>query len=153
MPVKIVGDRGHTSIKEGTIKESDLEIMTHSFIKEVSLTPIPLSNLVAKRYSFYFTKTQLLALFDKYKDNLRADVIEMVIAVQIPGSKVECDGRAIITDNSNCLGVILSMADKVTLKPLNGENNFVLINGYQNHGLELADALCCPGSKPPPPYN
>lgn len=153
MPVKIVGPGGHTSVKDGTIKESDLELMTYSFIKEVSLTPIPPRNVVAKRYSFYFTRVQLLELLKKYKDNPKADVIEVAIGVQVPGSKVECDGGVIITDNSNCLGVVISMADKTNLKPFNSVNDQVLINGYQNNNLELADALCCPGSKPPPPYN
>jgi hypothetical protein len=149
MPVLIVDNNSATSIKDGTIQIGDLQNMTDEYKSHVSLTPIPPRNVVIKRNSFYFTKDQVQELFDHYEDNPNADAIEIAIGIQIPGSKVTCS--EVEKDNSNCLAVIISMANKTSLNPINEIDDYVLINGYQPANPFQGTEICCPGSKPPPP--
>jgi len=152
MPVQIVNENGNTSIEDGTIKKNDLSFMENEYRQKVALTPIPPRNVVAKRYSFYFSKAQVLALLSHYSSNTNANAIEISLGIHVPGSLVSCGAgsTATNTDNSNCLGAIISMANIENLTPFNAENDFVLINGYHPAvGFGKLDE-CCPGSHPPP---
>ena len=92
MPVKIVDNtHGSTSINHGTIKKHDVSIMTKSFKKEVGLTAIPPRVAIAKKYSFYFTKDQLLELLKNYEANEHLNALEIAIAVQLNDTVIDCD--------------------------------------------------------------
>lgn len=152
MPVLIVDNNGgSTSIEDGTIQIGDLQIMTSVYKNNVSLTPIPPQNVIIKRNSFYFTKDQLIALLNHYKEHPELDTIEIALGVQVQGSKVDCPTVPILIDNSDCLGVIISMTNINTREPSNNIGDFVLINGYKSSPKFIDVVMCCPGSKPPPP--
>ena len=151
MPVEIVDNNSATSTEHGAIQIGDLQNMESEYKDHVALTAIPPRNVIIKRNSFYFTKSQVNALFKQYKNNPNADAIEVAIGVQLPESVVECEG--IELNNSNCLAVIISMTNKTSREPLNEIGDFVLINGYGVSNKFVDAEPCCPGSKPPPPNN
>ena len=150
MPVKIVDNtHGTTSIKDGTIKEDDVSKMTDSFKKEVGLTAIPSRLAIIKKYSFYFSKDQLLELLKNYEVDEHLNALEIAIAVQLNLTVIICDTGFHYND-SDALAVIISMVNKDVKKPMNGVNDLVLINGYNDNEPHLLGTACCPGSKPPP---
>ena len=92
MPVKIVDNtHGTISIKDGTIKEDDVSAMTDSFKKEVGLTAIPSRLAIVKKYSFYFSKDQLLELLKNYEVDEHLNALEIAIAVQLNDTVIDCD--------------------------------------------------------------
>lgn len=150
MPVKIVDNtHGSTSINHGTIKKHDVSIMTKSFKKEVGLTAIPPRVAIAKKYSFYFTKDQLLELLKNYEANEHLNALEIAIAVQLSDIVVKC-GNGNQFNESDSMAVIVSMVNKDEKIPMNGVDDLVLINGYNDNEPHLLGTPCCPGSKPPP---
>jgi hypothetical protein len=154
MPVKIVSNtHGSTSADQGTIKEQDVVKMKKDFKQEVGITAIPPRFGIIKKYSFYFSREQLEELLEHYKNKKNvANAIEVAISVQIRETMIKCKTDGKLYDESDCLSVIISMANKKTLKPKNDVNDYVLINGYQDTENKFLDPPCCPGSKPPP-YN
>ena len=53
-------------------------------------------------------------------------------------------------NESDSLAVIVSMTNKDEKIPMNGVDDLVLINGYNDNEPHLLATACCPGSKPPP---
>ena len=150
MPVKIVDNtHGTTSIKFGTIKEDDVSKMTDSFKKEVGLTAIPKRVAIVKKYSFYFSKQQLIELLKNYEADEHLNALEIAIAVQLSETVVDCT-TGIQYNESDSLAVIVSMTNKDEKIPINGVDDLVLINGYSDNEPHLLATACCPGSKPPP---
>ena len=152
MPVQIVDNNGGaTSVEDGTIQIGDLGTMTEEYKNHVALTAIPPTQVIIKRTSFYFTKAQVLALFNHYEGNVDANAVEIAIGVQVPDTMTQCDQESPVIDNSHCLAVIVSMTNKTTRVPINNIDDYILINGYKSSHAWIDVEPCCPGSKPPPP--
>lgn len=152
MPVKIVDNNSASSIKDGTIQIGDLQNITYEYREHIALTAIPPRNVIAKRHSFYFTKAQIVALLKHYENNSEATALEVAIGVQLPDSIIDCPQGPSV-DNSNCITVVISMANQPYLKPYNEIEDYILINGYHSAISFNEVGICCPGSKPPPPNN
>lgn len=159
MPVQIVSNNDQTDVNLGQITVGDLQKIRNSFKDEVVLTALPPRFTISKRLTFYFTKSQLDELFShSVAAHPNADTIEVAIAVQLPGSVIDCESLNQKVDNSNCLAVVISATSNDPegphyLVPYNDEEDYVLITGYKSISGAVDVPICCPGSHPPPPYS
>jgi hypothetical protein len=147
MPVKIIDNAGTTRVLSGEIKKEDLEKMKNDFKSKVNVSFALSEQVLQKRLAFFFSKAQFIELFSSAPD---AELVKVNISVQAPGTTDICGN-----DMSNSLAAVIEMVIQGNgtglKKTINEIGNFVLINGYQNNGvqqLEVGGGGCCPSTDP-----
>ncbi len=149
MPVKIVTTA--TNSLTGEITPADLDKMKIDFIDEVNLVAVNGRTAIKKKFAWYVTREEVIALFDLNKNgDKEVDLLEINFAVHLNQPRI-CNPQTFLTDT---LTVVLQCKTEQK-DPSNPNAEFVLIPGYDNFpggddsGMgNVASKGCCPSSNP-----